>query len=229
MALQVVGAGLARTGTLSLKFALEHLGFGPCCHATELLATIRQQIPKWMKVFAGAPDWDEVFAGYVSAVDYPTCSYWRELSAYYPDSKIILTTRDPEAWFDSLQRTLLARENVEKIENSPVSAILKTMNQGASLVDPNDRDLSIANFKQWQADVIAAVPPERLLVYRVSEGWEPLCAFLDVKVPAEKFPSVNSSDELKDDGLGKGDGSSFESIEAGASEYLAEMRQKAFA
>src|SRR3954452_7833833 len=101
MALKVIGAGFGRTGTLSLKIALEQLGFGPCYHMLEVIAN-----PPFAEYWAQAaegrmPDWDEVFRGYVSAVDWPSADYWSALAAHYPQGKVILTVRDPESWFRS--------------------------------------------------------------------------------------------------------------------------------
>ncbi len=108
MTLQVIGAGLGRTGTLSLKFALEHLGFGPCYHATEVAATMRRSVPLWNAVERGAPDWKAIFAGYRSTTDHPGCYYWQQLMDVYDQAKVILTVRDPDSWFDSVTHTILA-------------------------------------------------------------------------------------------------------------------------
>src|SRR5205085_6684689 len=104
MGLQVIGAGLGRTGTMSLKLALEHLGFGPCYHMAEVLVQARRNLPLWLDVIHGKPDWDEVFAGFGASADYPACTYWRELAARYPEAKVILTLRDADDWFDSVNR-----------------------------------------------------------------------------------------------------------------------------
>ena len=108
MAVKVIGAGLGRTATFSLKFALEHLGFGPCYHMAEVFAGSRRNVPLWLDVMRGKPDWDAVFAGFQSTTDYPACTYWRELSAFYPDAKVILTVRDADSWFDSVSETIFS-------------------------------------------------------------------------------------------------------------------------
>src|SRR5512134_1982263 len=108
MALQVIGAGLGRTATLSLKFALEHLGFGPCYHMAEVFAGARRNIPLWLDVVQGKPSWNAVFEGYKSTTDYPACTYWRELAAFYPEAKVVLTTRDPDSWFESVSETIFS-------------------------------------------------------------------------------------------------------------------------
>ena len=108
MPLKVIGAGLGRTATFSLKFALEHLGLGPCYHMSEVLAAARRNVPLWLNVIKGRPDWDSIFDGYQSTSDYPACSYWRELADYYPNAKVVLTTRDADSWFDSVSETIFS-------------------------------------------------------------------------------------------------------------------------
>ena len=105
MTLKVIGAGLGRTGTMSLKLALERLGLGPCYHMAELIMN-PERTPLWIAAADGKPDWEAVFAGYSSTTDYPACLYWRELAAAYPNAKVILTKRDREKWFESTQATI---------------------------------------------------------------------------------------------------------------------------
>ena len=106
--MKVIGAGLGRTGTMSLKFALEHLDFGPCYHMIEFMAHIPEHLPLWTNVIEGHPDWDAVFDGYASTVDYPGCTYWWQLVAKWPEAKVILTLRDPDSWFESAHETVLS-------------------------------------------------------------------------------------------------------------------------
>ncbi|HEX7236426.1 MAG TPA: sulfotransferase, partial [Gammaproteobacteria bacterium] len=108
MALKVIGAGLGRTATFSLKFALEHVGLGPCYHMSEVFAGARRNVPLWLDVVRGKPDWDAVFEGFASTTDYPACTYWRELAAFYPNAKVILTVRDADSWFDSVTETIFS-------------------------------------------------------------------------------------------------------------------------
>src|SRR5437870_2958107 len=107
MALKVIGAGLGRTGTLSLKLALEELGFGPCHHMAEVMLHL-ESVPLWIQAADGNPDWEAIYKGYAATVDYPGCFFWRELEKFYPDAKIILTVRDPEQWFESTQATIFS-------------------------------------------------------------------------------------------------------------------------
>ena len=227
MPLQVIGAGLSRTGTLSLKFALEHLGFGPCCHAIEMLSSVREQFPLWLQVAQGAPDWDAMFARFSSTVDLPANKYWRELAAHFPDAKVILSTRDADTWLESLHRSILAPTSVERMGQNPMVAMLQAAFMDFPVAQTGDRDFMIDYFHQWEADVIAAFPPERLLVYRPGDGWEPLCAFLGVPVPAEPYPRINASSETAE-AIATADTSSLEAIEASARSYLDTMRGMAF-
>lgn len=196
MALQVIGAGLGRTGTLSLKLALEHIGFGPCYHMTEVMGQARKRMPQWFDVISGAPDWDAIFDGFVATVDYPTCTYWRELAAHYPEAKVVLSDRDADGWYDSVRQTIFSPTNVDAFLGSPVREFMLGAVIGPFVDHLDDREWMTAYFNRWRAEVIAGLPAERLLVHRSAEGWEPLCAFLGVPVPAEPYPRVNSKDDM---------------------------------
>lgn len=228
MALEVIGAGLGRTGTLSLKFALEHLGFGPCYHMIEIMAQGRERLPQWIDVVRGSPDWVAIFEGFASTVDYPTCYFWRELAAHYPDAKVILSTRDAQGWFDSVHRTIMSPEGVKNVRAGPLAEFM----EGTVLKDfgnrVDDRDFMTDYFERWEASVIEALPPERLLVHRPGDGWPPLCEFLGVPVPDEPYPRVNSSDDMRDGDVGKNVSISPEQAEINARGYIDAMRAKAF-
>lgn len=228
MALQVIGAGLGRTGTLSLKLALEHIGFGPCYHMAEVLAGARRNLPLWTQVVRGSPDWDTIFDGYAASVDYPGCTYWRELAAHYPDAKIILSTRDPESWFRSVHATIFSPESVVRLATSPAREFTMGAVRAPFGDHIGDAEFMIDFITRWQADVIASLPPERLLVWNARDGWGSLCAFLNVPVPAEPFPRVNSSDEIGQSGLDTDSQPTPEQIEAMARGFLASMKAKAF-
>lgn len=198
MALQVIGAGLGRTGTLSLKLALEHLGFDRCYHMTEALANSPAHADLWIRAANGDADWDAIFAGYRATADYPACLYWRELAEYYPDAKIILTTRDADKWFDSVMATVMSPEHRARFEADPKMA---EFFRAAVFRDDleaclGQREEMVAYFNRWNQHVIDTAPAGRLLVYRAGDGWEPLCAFLGVPVPPEPYPRVNSREEM---------------------------------
>lgn len=197
MPLGVIGAGFGRTGTLSLKLALEQLGLGPCYHMTEVLQNPRS-VEHWARAAEGGPmDWDVVFQGYASAVDWPACDYWRELAAHYPEARVILTIRDPEAWFVSTQSTIFGAANSALIEESGIGPIVRAIaarHFGGAL---NDRARLIDAYNRHNSSVRAAIAPSRLLVFQASEGWDPLCRFLDRPVPKTPFPSVNTTDDFR--------------------------------
>ena len=229
MALQVIGAGLGRTGTLSLKLALEHLGYGPCHHMSEVIANVRSQLPLWLDVVDGKPAWDRVFADFVAAVDYPAAYFWRELADHYPEAKIILTLRDPDSWFNSVSATIFSPEHMAMFENTPMAPFVA----GSVVKDFGDRigerDFMIDYFNRWNQRVIDSVPPERLLVFRAKDGWGPLCAFLGLPVPEVAYPRVNSSEEIqaiRHEGEPPPDGP--EALEARGRAYLAAARAGAF-
>ncbi|MFI0411126.1 sulfotransferase family protein [Actinomadura sp. 3N508] len=212
--MKVLGAGFGRTGTASLQTALEQLGFGPCYHMWGVISE-PHRIRHWLDTEDGKdPDWDEVFAGYASAVDWPAASYWRELADHYPDAKVVLTVRDPARWYDSISSTIFDHIQKER-RPSPRQRILRWLVARRSpdlarlnplvestIVDRafggriEDRDHVLAAFDRHVAEVKAAIPAERLLVFDVAEGWEPLCAFLGVPVPAGPFPRSNDRAEF---------------------------------
>ncbi len=199
MTLHVIGSGLGRTGTKSLQTALNMLGVGPCHHMIEVFMH-PETMSLWIEAGHGRPDWEAIFADYRSAVDYPSAAYWRELAAYYPEAKVIHTVRDPDSWFESTQATIF------NPQNPGIAAV--NAGEGGERVDffrsfmgpvagkMNDRAAMTDYFREHSAAVIAAIPPERLLVYEAGQGWEPLCAFLGVAVPDEPYPSENNRAEF---------------------------------
>lgn len=196
MALQLIGSGLGRTGTLSMHTALNRLGFGPCHHMIEALAH-PETMPLWVEAArcaqtCGAKDWDRLFAGYRSVVDWPGVRYWRELVACYPDARVLHTTRDADSWFESTQATIFAPANLERFKHGGPMADFFAVALGEVSDHLNDRAFMIDYFHRHEAAVKAAVPAERLLVFPVGSGWAPLCEFLGVPVPGEPFPSENS-------------------------------------
>jgi hypothetical protein len=201
MALEILGAGFGRTGTSSLKLALEHLGFGPCHHMHEVRDN-PHLLPPWQDFVAGKPlDFERAFAGYQSQVDWPGARVWRETAAYYPKAKMILTVRDPDEWFDSVQQTIAPFLASRGKNNNAHADAIATM--GHALIDEaifdqrlSDRKHATKVFKAHVAEVQATIPASRLLTFDVREGWGPLCAFLGVPVPAISFPKLNSSKQF---------------------------------
>jgi hypothetical protein len=199
MTLKVIGAGFGRTGTLSLKVALEQLGFGPCYHMVEVFP--KPEAPaQWIAALDGAPDWEAIFAGYGCTVDWPAAHFWRDLMDYYPDAKIILSVRDTESWFASTQATIFSPRLVSGDAAAIPPHILEMLTRIA-LADvggsPADHDACIAAFERHNAEVTKTVPADRLLVFESSQGWAPLCHFLNVAVPDAPYPRANSQQEFQ--------------------------------
>ncbi|MEO6387557.1 MAG: sulfotransferase family protein [Croceibacterium sp.] len=236
MALRVIGAGLGRTGTLSLKLALEHIGLGPCYHMSEMLSRMRRDLPLWIESAKGHPQWDAIFAGYPSSTDYPGCMFWRELMAKYPDAKVILTTRDPGKWFESVSETVFSEGHRARLEGNPMMAEFFRLTVFGDLGDRlGDRARMVEYFNAWNQAVIDEVPADKLLVYAAGDGWEPLCAFLGVPVPPEPYPRVNSREEMSENTgrinrgeMGKDGPPPPEFMEQMVQQYLTELKAKAF-
>jgi len=196
--LQVIGAGLGRTGTTSLKAALERLGFGPC-HTMLSLFQDHEQIPLWQRASRGEPmDWTEIYAGYRSTVDWPGARFWREIDATFPTAKVILTVRDPKSWYDSARDSIYAAA-MEPLPTSgvdPVFASLWHMSRevvwdGVFHGRFDDEDYALEVFEEHNQAVRQEIDAHRLLVFEVGQGWGPLCDFLGIPVPDEPFPRTN--------------------------------------
>lgn len=199
MTLSVFSAGFGRTGTMSLKLALEELGFGPCHHMDEVLHNGETQIPLWNEAYAGRPDFNAIYRGYRSAVDWPTAAFWRELSVAYPGARVILSTRSAESWCASFSGTILSVLNAPETwtENArPWLEMVVDVVVNRSLGGKTGPDDLIAAFNMQEAAVKAAISPDRLLVFDVRQGWEPLCEFLGRPAPSSPFPRTNSKEEF---------------------------------
>jgi hypothetical protein len=196
MTLKIIGAGFGRTGTASLKMALEKLGIGRCYHMSEVLAN-PAHIDFWVDVANGRPDFDRIFADFAATVDFPACIYWRELLAHFGDAKVILSTRDASAWYESTQETILGPKWWDFTMQGPFGAMVKATIGQYFDGKVHDREHMLQRFHAHMAAVEAAVPPERLLVFEARQGWQPICAFLDLPVPSERYPHANSEDETK--------------------------------
>jgi hypothetical protein len=199
MALQLIGAGLGRTGTLSLKAALERIGYGPCYHMIEVL-TAPARASHWLEPAPSAShDWEAIFRGYRATVDWPAAAFWRELAERHPGAKVVLTVRDAERWHESVMNTIYpvmrqgppaqAPELVHRFHRMVVGLILERTFDGRL----HDRAHAKRVFEQHNQAVVDTIPAERLLVYRAGDGWEPLCRFLGVPVPDEDFPHLNDT------------------------------------
>jgi len=201
MALNIIGAGVGRTGTYSLKLAINQLGLGPCHHMDEVLHNMPVHVPLWSAAVAGEPDWSKIYDGYRSAVDWPTACFFRELVSEYPSAKFVLTQRDPEKWADSFGATiyeLLAGRDQAPQEMRAWLAMVNDVITKTGFPAGLDRDGLMQAFVAHNDAVKETIPASQLLVFEVKDGWEPLCAFLGVPAPAEAFPRTNHREEFWD-------------------------------
>ena len=196
MSLSVIGAGLPRTGTTSQKLALEQLGFGPCYHMTETFSR-PEHWPLWESAAAGEPvDWDVLLDGFGSTTDTPGCNFYRELADWFPDAKVVLSVRDPEAWFASTQATVIGPRTESFHAARGTLPMVEALGWGT---DPRLRghDWMLDRYHRHNDEVQATIPADRLLVYDVAEGWGPLCRFLGRPIPDAPFPQANSTVDFK--------------------------------
>jgi Sulfotransferase domain len=177
MSLSIIGAGLGRTGTLSLKMAIELLSCGPCCHMSTVVSDPTAS-RLWERAYDRQPvDWDEIFKGYKATVDFPACLFYRELAEKYPSAKVILSVRDADAWFKSTQATVLSKDVLEVLRGFRTWPLIEKMNASIFGSDFHDRDTLITAYERHNAEVQGSIPASRLLVYEVKQGWGPLCEF----------------------------------------------------
>lgn len=220
--LRVIGAGLPRTGTTSMKAALERLGYAPCYHMAEVM-THPDHVDRWLSVTSGGistrAEWDGVFAGgYQAAQDWPASHYYRELAEAYPEAKVLLTVRDPHKWYLSIRMLMsgpsaLGLSDGDEIPEPmrPIAERMQRLTPAMEAIgrqyfgqdwhygdDLTDEDAVVAAYERHVATVRSSIPADRLLVFDVREGWEPLCAFLGVEAPEdEPFPHLNDGDSMR--------------------------------
>lgn len=206
--LEVIGAGFGRTGTVSLKKALEILGYDPCYHMVEIIKNYGH-VDFWIRLADGEKlNFDDVFKrnGYKASCDNPSCTFWKEQLEQYPDAKVILTVRDPESWYksfhDTIHSILYNGPNTSFFTKVAVTMLnMRLLHtkviSGKAFNNDLSKENSIKCFNEHNAQVIAECPENKLLVFNVSEGWEPLCKFLGKPVPNEPFPHLNDTNQIK--------------------------------
>ena len=214
--MKVIGAGFGRTGTASLKVALEELGFGPCYHMTEVFAN-PEHADFWLAAWRGEPvHWDAVLGSYEATVDWPACTFYAELMERHPDAKVLLSVRDPERWYESTRSTIYELGRIST--GSPLARlsfallslfVFGTFKTGQGPMTEEivwqgtfdgkfeDKHHAIEVFNRHNEEVQRRVPQEQLLVYEVKDGWAPLCEFLGVEQPEEPFPRLNDATEMR--------------------------------
>jgi hypothetical protein len=211
---KVIGAGFGRTGTMSLKVALETLGLDPCYHMTEVLAH-PEHTSFWISAWRREPaDWEGVLGVYEATMDWPACTFYGELMERHPDAKVILSVRDPERWYESVRNTIyelsviVPRHPIYRIGYTLVCLFVLRGPGNIDLADEiiwqgtfdgrfEDENHAIEVFERHNAEVQQRVPENRLLVYDVKSGWGPLCEFLGVEEPDEPFPRTNDTAQMR--------------------------------
>ena len=199
MAVKLIGLGVGRTGTYTLKLAINQLGLGPCHHMEEVLKNMEVQVSLWSEAVRGNADWSAIYDGYNSAVDWPTAGFYRELVEQYPSAKYILTERSPESWADSFGSTIYklvgGRDKAPEKMHDWLKMVDEVLTK-TGFPDGLDRDGLINGFIAHNRAVREAVPEDQLLIFQVKDGWGPLCEFLNVPVPEESFPRTNNREEF---------------------------------
>jgi hypothetical protein len=200
MGLQVVGAGLGRTGTMSLKQALEQLLDGPCYHMTEVFGN-RDAIDTWHRAAEGdSPDWNTFLEGYVATVDWPAAAFWDQLAEANPDSIVLLSTRDADAWWKSASSTIFAVRLDDGEPGSDLSAhhaMANVLFENTFTPSWQQEHAAKSAFLAHNERVRASVPANRLVEYRPGDGWGPLCEALGVPEPDTPYPHVNTTEDFR--------------------------------
>jgi len=195
MTLRLVGAGLGRTGTMSLKLALERLLGAPCYHMAEVFAH-PEHVPAWHGAARGKmPDWRALFSGYAAEVDWPGASFWPEISAAFPDAVVLLSVRDADSWWRSASETIFPSSRSME-PGTPWRDMIDELFADRFTSALDDRNACIAAYEQHNARVRRLVPPERLVEWTATDGWAPLCRALGVPEPAEPFPRANTKEDF---------------------------------
>ena len=201
MALRLVGAGLGRTGTHSLKLALERLLGSPCYHMIEVFGR-PDDIPVWQRAIDGdPPDWAEFLRDYRAAVDWPVAAFWRELADAYPDALVLLSRRSSaDAWWKSASETIFAISSRAAPDDpvfGPQMRMAKAMLAQTFTPSWNEADAAKRAYDAHNAAVRAEADPDRLVEWQPGDGWAPLCDALGVDVPSTPFPHVNTTEEFR--------------------------------
>lgn len=202
MSVRVVGAGLGRTGTHSLKLALEQLLGGPCYHMIEVFGR-PDDIPVWQRAVDGEPpEWPAFLHEFTAAVDWPVAAFWSELSAAFPDALVLLSERSADDWWTSASHTIFEVIDRGAQPDDPVFAAQMVMIHALleRRFTPGWRDEATAKaaYAEHNATVRATIPADRLVEWHPGDGWAPICAALDLPVPTEPFPHVNTTSEFRE-------------------------------
>lgn len=203
--MKVIGSGFGRTGTLSMQAALQQLGFGPCYHMVEA-ARRPSHVRAWVRVARGGTvDWQTMFAQFESSVDFPASLFYLEMLAAFPNAKVVHTVRDPESWYHSTHETIYQSQflfphwlrrlsrHVDGVVEMTQGLLWNGLFEGRF----EDKEHALKIFVAHTQRVCAQVPADRLLIFDVRQGWQPLCAFLNVPIPNTPFPNLNDRQQMR--------------------------------
>ncbi len=209
--MRLIGAGLPRTGTLSQKVALEMLGLAPCYHMVNVLADL-DEAQSWQRALDREAGWEEVLQGFQATVDWPGAFFYRELVELHPEAKVLLSVRDAAGWERSMRDTIWgifygdmlmrdlssARGRIDPKWAGYIEMMEGMWKQSGLISDGAATDSATMQeaMEHYNEEVRRSVPAERLLVWSVGEGWEPVCEFLELPVPDMPFPHLNDSKEF---------------------------------
>jgi Sulfotransferase domain len=203
MALRVVGAGLGRTGTHSLKLAIEQLLGGPCYHMMETFSH-PDDIPVWHAAVDGnSPDWSVFLGDYVATVDWPAAAFWRELADANPEAVVLLSSRSSaDAWWKSANDTIfqISRREIPPEHRDAMGAQLsmaEDMLTNTFTADWTDETAAKRAYEEHNSQVRAMSDRDRLIDWQPGDGWTPICAALALAVPDEPFPHVNTTSDFR--------------------------------
>jgi hypothetical protein len=198
MALRVIGSGVGRTGTTSLKAALTRLLGAPCYHMVDVFAR-PADFAVWTSAGQGKPvDWHALYEGFAATCDWPSASFWPDLLAAFPDALVVHSTRDAESWWRSARDTIFSGPaGGDTPGGPPMRAMLDAILGARFTRDVRDHDAAIAAYERHNAHVLATAPRDRLVQWSVKDGWGPLCAALGLPVPAEPFPHANTTEDFR--------------------------------
>ena len=213
MSIKIIGAGLPRTGTNTLREALEILGFSKTYHMKHLLVH-PEDLHYWATLKAtGTTDWEALYDGYQATVDFPCYPWYKEHMKQYPDAKVILSLRPFEKWYTSYHSTIWKAQNPPEAERAAMGeriaadprlqSVMKVMGFSKQVMSQDhfqgkflDKEFMEKLFNEYNEEVKGYVPADKLLVFDVTEGWEPLCKFLNAEVPNEPLPHTNKKEDF---------------------------------
>lgn len=200
--IDIIGTGFGRTGTISAYLALRMLKLGPVFHNCEFTENPGLARRIHDVALGGRETWPELLNDYRACLDFPCCMFWKDLREAFPDAKVLHTTRDPDEWYDSIHATIFAILK-QPFPDDPEIRELSEMTTEVVLrrgfdMELDDRAHCTEVFRRHEAEILASVPKDKLLVFDVRQGWAPLCEFLEVPVPDEKFPRTNDRAEFRE-------------------------------